>query len=90
MTKTRKILFGVPVDDLTASETVAVVDEYIQNQRPAHLLGVNSDKINAIQSDKTLRDIVMKAESINPDGISMVMASRLLGSHFLNALLGLT
>lgn len=74
----RRNLFGLEVDDLTRQETVSAVDEYIQNGKPAHLLGVNSDKVNAIQDDLRLLEICKKAAIVNPDGISMVLASRML------------
>lgn len=60
-------------------ETVNEVDQYIKKQRPLHLMGVNADKINELQKDKKLKEIINNCEIINADGMSVVWASRKLG-----------
>jgi N-acetylglucosaminyldiphosphoundecaprenol N-acetyl-beta-D-mannosaminyltransferase len=59
-------------------ETVARVDQFIRKHKPLHLMGVNADKINTMQHDKKLAEIVNSCEIINADGASVVLASRFL------------
>lgn len=66
------------VDNLSMKETIMVVDEYIQKQIPLHLMGINADKINALQNNARLRKIVNECKVINADGASVVWASKVL------------
>ncbi|MGX8851843.1 WecB/TagA/CpsF family glycosyltransferase [Amedibacillus sp. YH-ame10] len=70
---------GVNIDDLNVNETVKLVEEYIIQKKPLHLMGVNADKINQCLQNKQLMDIVNNCEIINADGASVVLASRFLG-----------
>lgn len=65
-------------DNLTMQETVDAVDEYIIKNKPLHLMGVNADKINELQENERLRNIVNNCEIINADGVSVVWASKKL------------
>lgn len=66
------------VDNLSMKETIMVVDKYIQKQIPLHLMGINADKINALQNNARLRKIVNECKVINADGASVVWASKVL------------
>lgn len=66
------------VDNLSMKETIMVVDEYIQKQIPLHLMGINADKINALQNNARLRKIINECKVINADGASVVWASKVL------------
>ena len=66
------------IDNLSMDETVKEVGRYVEESRPLHLMGVNADKINALNDNKELQDIVNKCEIINADGASVVWASRKL------------
>ena len=72
-------LMGVRIDPLTMDETVQAVENFVIEQRPLHLMGVNADKINQCQSDEAIKKIVNESEIINADGASVVLASRFLG-----------
>lgn len=67
------------VDNLTMGETVLVVDQFIQERKPLHLMGVNADKINMLRKEPHLRKIVNSCDVINADGASVVWASKVLG-----------
>lgn len=45
---------------------------------PLHLAGVNADKINELNKNEKLKQIVNSCGIINADGASVVMASRFL------------
>ncbi|MFD1393165.1 WecB/TagA/CpsF family glycosyltransferase [Lacticaseibacillus jixianensis] len=72
-------LLGAEVDVLDESQTVSLVNEYIKTNTPLHLIGVNADKINAMQKDPEFSEIVNSCGVINADGASLVLASRFLG-----------
>ena len=67
------------IDNLSMNETVAEVDKYMKSGRPLHLMGVNADKINCLNDNQRLKEIVNGCEIINADGVSVIWASRKLG-----------
>lgn len=60
-------------------ETLALIDESIENRNQLHHVVVNAGKIVAMQTDLRLRKSVNDSDLINADGQSVVWASRLLG-----------
>lgn len=66
------------IDNLSMAETVEEVDKFIVSNRPLHLMGVNADKINTLQDDAQLREIVNGCDIINADGASVIWASKVL------------
>lgn len=66
------------IDNLSMEETVEEVDKYVAEHRSLHLMGVNADKINALNENERLKRIVNGCEIINADGASVVWASRKL------------
>lgn len=67
------------VDNLSMTETVEYVDEFIRNKKPLHLVGVNADKINELQKNSRLKKIINESDIINADGVSVVWAAKVLG-----------
>lgn len=67
------------IDVLDMKQTVDLVERYIQTKTPLHLMGVNADKVNEINQNERMRQIVNSCGVINADGASVVMASKLLG-----------
>lgn len=66
------------VDNLSMKETVQEVDQYIRENRPLHLMGVNADKINMLNDDERLKKIVNGCGVINADGASVIWAAKRL------------
>ena len=66
------------IDNLSMEETVEKVDKYVTEGKPLHLMGVNADKINALNENERLKQIVNGCGIINADGASVVWASRKL------------
>lgn len=77
--KNRIQLLGINIDPLTMNETISVVEQFVSDKRPLHLMGVNADKINQCHSDDEIKRIVNESEVINADGASVVIAARYLG-----------
>ncbi len=79
MMKTVEML-GIKLNPLTMDETVTVVDqEFIQKNKPLHLMGVNADKINQCYEDSNMMKIVNNCGVVNADGASVVLAGKYLG-----------
>ncbi|MGT2832834.1 WecB/TagA/CpsF family glycosyltransferase [Streptococcus halotolerans] len=73
-------MLGVKINPLTMGETVDVVDqEFIQKNKPLHLMGVNADKINQCCNDSKMMTIVNNCDIVNADGASVVLAGNYLG-----------
>ncbi len=72
-------ILGCPVDNLTIEETVARINEFINDGRPHQHVVVNVDKIVKVHRNPRLLDIVNRCDLINADGMPVVWASRLLG-----------
>jgi len=75
----RIIILNTIVDVLDMQETIKLVEEYVKKKEPLHLMGVNADKINELNKNEQMKKIVNSCGIINADGISVVLASRLLG-----------
>ena len=73
-------ILGIDIDALTMRETVDLVETFVTEKRPLHLMGVNADKLNLCHKDQRLNEIVKKSEIINADGASVILASKYLGT----------
>ena len=70
---------GVPVANLTEGEALALVDK-LNTQGGSHYVAVvNAAKIVAANRDERLRQILLDADLVTADGMSVVWASRVLG-----------
>ena len=79
-TNPRITILNTTIDVLNAQQTVSLVEQYIDRKIPLHLIGVNADKINELNKNEKLRQIVNSCGVINADGASVVMASRFLNN----------
>ncbi|MBC1287401.1 WecB/TagA/CpsF family glycosyltransferase [Listeria booriae] len=76
---TKRIQFlGVNIDTHNLSETVAQIEYHIQTRKPIHHVGVNADKINLMKQNEKFKKIINASPLVNPDGMSMVLAARIL------------
>jgi len=79
MERQRIEILGTKVDTYTFEETLKEVDRTIKNRDNLHHVCVNAAKIVKMKKDTALRESVLEADVISPDGQSVVWASRLLG-----------
>lgn len=70
---------GVPVDPWTMAQTVEACGRIVAEERFAHLIGVNADKLLQMRDDPWMDACVRRCEVVNADGASMVMAAGRLG-----------
>ncbi|ENZ5599065.1 WecB/TagA/CpsF family glycosyltransferase [Enterococcus hirae] len=86
---TRETLFDVQIDAVTMEELIAIIDEKINTNKPTHILGVNADKINELQENDALQQVVQKAEIIHADGVSILLAAHLLNKQIPERIAGI-
>lgn len=72
-------LLKTRVDNFTMEETLALVEEAINEEKQIFYADVNAGKIVDIQEDKILRDALNGADVINADGQAVMWASKILG-----------
>jgi len=70
---------GIKVDNVTLAESVAKVEVMIHAKSPHLIVTPNPEIIVAAQNDSELKNIMNAADLRVPDGISMVVVSRILG-----------
>tara|TARA_Y200000002_G_scaffold368766_1_gene362186 strand:+ start:1069 stop:1812 length:744 start_codon:yes stop_codon:yes gene_type:complete len=77
--KSRVDFIGIPLDNLSMSETLYRIDQAIIYNKQIHHCVINAGKVVKMQSDKLLMESVISSDIINADGMSIVWASRFLG-----------
>jgi N-acetylglucosaminyldiphosphoundecaprenol N-acetyl-beta-D-mannosaminyltransferase len=79
-TNSKRINFlSIPIDAITMEETLARVEQAIQNGGQIHHTVVNAGKVVLMQDDKELFNSVVSSDLINADGQAVVWGARLLG-----------
>ena len=76
--RSRIMILNTLIDVLDVSQTIDIVEQYVHSKTPLHLMGVNADKINELNKNGRIRQIVNSCGIITADGASVVMASRFL------------
>jgi N-acetylglucosaminyldiphosphoundecaprenol N-acetyl-beta-D-mannosaminyltransferase len=71
---------GIKVDNLSMAEAVSAVEDFLIASDPHLIVTPNPELIVAAQKDQELKNIVNSAALRVPDGISMVVVSRIIGS----------
>lgn len=74
----RITILNTIIDVLDVQETIDLVEKYVVTKTPLHLMGVNADKINEVNNNKIMKQIVNSCGIINADGASVVLASKFL------------
>lgn len=77
-TNKRVTILNTIVDVLSVEETISLVEQYVLAKESLHLMGVNADKINEVNENPKMRDIVNSCGIINADGASVILASKFL------------
>lgn len=70
---------GIQVDNVTLIEAIAKVREFLGSSVLHMIVTPNPEMIVAAQDDQELKEIINSADLRVPDGISMVVVSRILG-----------
>jgi N-acetylglucosaminyldiphosphoundecaprenol N-acetyl-beta-D-mannosaminyltransferase len=74
-------ILGVPVDPLTLEEAVEQLRRHLQadSPTPVYTCAINPEKIMRARREPALRQVLERAALRIPDGIGVVLASRLRG-----------
>ena len=73
-------ILGVPFDNVTTPETIALVERMVASRKPHYFVTANVDFLVQAQEDIELRRILFDANLVLCDGTPLVWASRLLGN----------
>jgi len=76
----RVALLGVGIDDLTMSETLALIEKYIAEGTYHQIATANVDFLCRAAGDEELNDILRSCALTLADGMPLIWASKLLGS----------
>lgn len=74
----RITISNIPVDMLTMTQTIQLIDNAITENRPIHHVVINAAKVVNAQKDLALRESIVNCDIINADGQSIVWASKIL------------
>ena len=80
---------GIPLDNLTMSETLDRIENSIFSNKQIHHCVINAGKVVKMQTDKKLQESVISSDIINADGMSIVWAARFLGHEIKERVAGI-
>lgn len=75
----RTTLLGLPVDALTMDETIELAREMVRSGRPHQHIGINAALLVECERNAALRVALDRCALVNADGMSAIIAARLLG-----------
>ncbi len=73
-------MLGVPFDQVTAADSLRIIEQMIASGRPHYAATANVDFVVQALADVELRRILADADLVLCDGMPLVWASRLLGN----------
>lgn len=73
-------MLGVPFDNVTTAQTVALIEDMVESRQPHHLVTANVDFLVQAARDVELHRILTDANLVLCDGMPLVWVSRLLGN----------
>jgi N-acetylglucosaminyldiphosphoundecaprenol N-acetyl-beta-D-mannosaminyltransferase len=81
-------ILGVRVDDVTETEVVERVRELIASRDCHQIVTPNAEIVTRAASDHAFREVLNAASLAIPDGVGLVLASRILGTPIREAVQG--
>jgi N-acetylglucosaminyldiphosphoundecaprenol N-acetyl-beta-D-mannosaminyltransferase len=75
-------ILGVPVDDVTYDETVALVEQWIAEGGPHLITTPNPEIVMRARRDPRFRHTLRRSALNVPDGVGLLVAARLQGQRF--------
>lgn len=79
MEKHRYKILNTYVNAISMEETIAIIEKIIADKKPTQHVVINASKVNLMEKDLRLRQIVNACPLINADGASIVWAAKKLG-----------
>lgn len=83
-------ILGIPIHNLTASETMHCFDNWLNNapEMLHHVVTVNPEFVMMARQDPAFRHILQRADLATADGVGITLAARLNGSRIHQRLTG--
>ncbi|MEG0895882.1 MAG: WecB/TagA/CpsF family glycosyltransferase, partial [Oscillospiraceae bacterium] len=75
----RHKILNTYVNAISMDDTIDIVENIIKERIPTQHVVINASKINLMEKDKRLQEIVNQCPLINADGASIVWAAKVLG-----------
>lgn len=72
-------VLGVRIDDVSADQLTALIDQFVATGRRARALYVNAHGLNLAHAAPWMRDYLNASEVVFADGVGVTIASRMLG-----------
>lgn len=72
-------ILGIPVHAVTMGDTLALIEQYMNEPRVHQIATVNPEFVMAAQSDAAFRRVLHTADLCIPDGIGLLYAARRRG-----------
>lgn len=72
-------LLGVPISTLNWKQTLELIERFIAEGKPRMIVTADTSAIVRAQEDEEFKRILRDAALVTPDGIGVVIATRLLG-----------
>lgn len=73
-------ILGVKLDKISYEQAILTIERYMQSNKLCNIVTPNAEIIMAAQKDMKLKNVINSAEIVFPDGIGVVLASKLLGN----------
>lgn len=74
------VILGVPFDNVTSDQAVAIIEDMVNSKKPHYLATANVDFTVQALKDPELRHILLEAHMVVCDGMPLVWASKWLGN----------
>ena len=71
-------ILGIPIDDLDRDQVLERLDEFVASRRFHQVATANTDFLIKALGDPELKNILLSADLVVPDGMPIVLASRWL------------
>lgn len=73
-------ILGLPVHRVDMQEALDIVERFVQERRPRHIITADASMLVMAQEDRELRSILLAADLITPDSAGVLWAARRQGT----------
>ncbi len=74
-------ILGVEVDKISLEDLMIKISEFLYSETGHHIVTANPEIIIEAQEDREYRDIINKADLVIPDGIGLILASKIISPN---------
>lgn len=86
---TKKQLFGIPFDDVTTAEAAEIALSLLKRDRSAYIVTPNPEIVLSARKNADFMAALTSADLIIPDGVGLVLASKIIGCPLANRIPGI-